>query len=330
MRHNHASALILFLFLFLSACDREAAVTFKKTETVMGTEVSVTVVAKSRDDGERAIEAAFDEVRRLDRMMSLYKDDSEITSINMFAGKKPVRVSPEIIDVVDAANRISELTHGTFDITVGPLIVLWQMRLEEGKVPTQEEIDAVKRRVGYRNIRIDRKRSEIFLERPGMIMDLGGAAKGYAADRAAAVLASHGIKDAVVAVAGDIRVMGRRPNGAPWRIGIQHPRDKDKTIAVLELSDISISTSGDYERFKIIGKKRYHHIIDPRTGRPAEGMESVTVIGGTGAVIDPLTTALFILGPKDGMDIVKKLGYEAVFVDINGSVTSTKGIAIAN
>ncbi len=328
MRHYHASALTLFLLF--SGCDRDAAVTLKKTDTVMGTEVSMTVVAKSRDDGEKAIDAAFNEVRRLDRMMSLYKDDSEITRINMSAGKRPIRVSPEIIDVVDAANRISELTHGAFDITAGPLIVLWQMRLEEGKVPTQEEIDAVKRRVDYKGIRIDRNRSEIFLERPGMIMDLGGAAKGYAADRAAAVLKSHGIKDAVVAVAGDIRVMGRRPGGAPWRIGIQHPRDKDKTIAVLELSDISISTSGDYERFKIIGKKRYHHIIDPRTGRPAEGMESVTVIGGTGAVIDPLTTALFILGPRDGMDLVKKLGYEAVFVDVNGSVSSTKGIAIEN
>lgn len=325
---RHHTALAIFFFVLLSACAKEDTMIFKKTEIIMGTEVSVTVVARSAEEGEKAIDAALEEVRRLDRMMSLYKDDNEITKINMAAGRKPVRVSPEIIEVVEAAERVSRLTRGAFDITVGPLVVLWQMRLKEGRVPSQKEIEAVMPRVGYRNIKIDRHKSEIFLEKPGMIIDLGGVAKGYAADRAASVLAGHGIRDAVIAIAGDIRVMGRRPGGEPWRIGIQHPREKDRLLGVLNLSDISVSTSGGYERFMIVGKERYHHIIDPRTGMPAEGMESVTIIGSEGAIIDPLTTALFILGQKEGMNLVKKLGYEAVFVDSNGTVLSTEGIKL--
>lgn len=312
--------------IVLVGCIKNKPETFQKTETIMGTVVTVTVAADSAEKGNAAIDEALDEIKRLDRMMSLYKDESEITKVNMAAGRQPVKVLPEVIEAVEEGNKVSEMTHGAFDVTIGPLVVLWQMRLKEGKVPSDSEIRAVITRVGYKNIVIDKKKSTIFLSRPGMILDLGGVAKGYAADRAAAVLAAKGIKNAIVSVAGDIRVMGRRPDGRAWRIGIQHPREKEKTIAVLELSDISISTSGDYERFQVINNKRYHHILDARTGLPSTGVESVTVIGDRGAVTDPLTTALFILGPKEGIKIAKQLGYEALFVDERGNVIGTGGV----
>lgn len=294
----------------------------------MGTEVSVTVSAPSAAEGDAVIEAAMAEIRRLDGMMSLFREDSEITRINLAAGKHPVKASPEMMEVVEHAWRISEISGGAFDITVGPLVVLWQMRLKEGKTPTDIEITNVLRRIGFRKIVIDGNASTIYLRKKGMIMDLGGVAKGYAADRAARVLAQRGVNNAIVAVAGDIRAMGRRPDGSPWRIGVQHPREPEKTLTVLELSDVSVSTSGDYERFKIIGSRRYHHILDPRTGRPSKGMESVTVIGDRGVVVDPLTTALFILGPEKGMQLVRSLGYEAVFVDDMGRITSTPKIRV--
>ncbi len=300
--------------------------TVQKTETIMGTQVSVTVVAKTGKEGEAAIDAAMAEVGRFDRMMSLYKDGSEITRVNMAAGKNPVKVSPEMIEVVEAARRISELTDGAFDVTVGPLVVLWQMRLKEDKVPTETEIESIKSRVGYRNIIVDKKASTLFLKKPGMIIDFGGCAKGYVADKVAELLKRRGIDNALVALAGDIRVMGHRQDGSSWRIGVQHPRDPDKTLAVLELSDQYISTSGDYERYKIVHQRRYHHILDPRTGKPSKGMESVTLVGGRGAIGDPLTTALFILGPEKGMPLVKKLGYEAIFVDDKGTVIMTNGL----
>lgn len=321
---KRVSFFVLIFFLLVTGCTRLKTV--QKTETVMGTKVSITVVAKTAEEGEAAIDAALAEVRRLDEMMSLYKDDSEITRVNMAAGKKPVKVSPEMIEVVEAARKISELTDGAFDVTVGPLVVLWQMRLKEGNGPTDEEIRRILAFVGHQHIIIDKQSSTLFLKKPNMIMDFGGVAKGYAADKAAEVLKRRGIENAIVALAGDIRVMGHRTDNSPWRIGVQHPRAPDENLTVLELSDKSISTSGDYERFAIKGAKRYHHILDPRTGKPSEGMESLTITGDRGEVIDPLTTALFILGPEKGMKIVKKLGYEAIFVDNKGEVTSTPGI----
>lgn len=315
---------LFLLTLALSGCNK--AWTFQKTESIMGTEVTITVVARSEDEANAAIEAGMAEIRRFDRMMSLYKDDSEIAQVNLAAGKHPVTVSPEMIEAAEAAIRVSEMTGGAFDATVGPLVVLWQMRLKEGKVPTDREIARIRHVVDYRNIVVDRKSSTILLKHPGMIMDFGGVAKGYIADKVGVLLKKRGIDNAIVSIAGDIRIIGRRPDGKPWRIGVQHPREKEKTLAVLGLSDTYISTSGDYERYKIVQKKRYHHIIDPRTGRPSEGMESVTVIGNEGAVADPLTTALFILGPDKGMKIVKSLGFEAIFGDSAGRVTMTDGI----
>ena len=316
----------LVLLLLFSGCTRQKSV--QKTETIMGTEVSITVVAKTAEEGAAAIDAAMNEVRRLDAMMSLYKDDSELTRVNLAAGKAHVKVSPEVIEVAERAEEISTLTGGAFDVTIGPLVVLWQMKLKEGKVPTDDEITRIRGRMGHWNIVIDKKASTVFLKIPNMIMDLGGCAKGYAADKAAEVLKKRGIDNGIVAIAGDIRAMGRREDGKPWRIGIQHPREPDKTLTVLELADKSISTSGDYERFQVVNKKRFHHIFDPRTGRPSEGVESVTVIGDQGALIDPLTTALFILGPEKGLKIVKDLGYEAIFVDDKGQVVTTEGIKI--
>ncbi|MBS1243382.1 MAG: hypothetical protein H6R44_1137 [Nitrospirae bacterium] len=315
----------MLLAVFAFGCSKQR--TTQKTETIMGTQVSITVVAPTAEEGERAVDAAMAEIRRLDAMMSLYKDTSEIAKVNLAAGTVPVKVSPEMIEVVEHAAKISELSGGVFDVTIGPLVVLWQMRLKEGKAPTDEEIAGVRPLVNYRNIVIDKKASTLFLKKKGMILDLGGM-KGYIADRVADLMKRRGINNALIALAGDIWALGRREDGNPWRIGVQHPREKDKTLTVLELSDKYICTSGDYERFVIREKKRYHHIIDPRTGRPSTGVISVTLIGKQGAFIDPLAKIPFILGPEEGMKIVRKLGAEAIIVDDRGKVTSTEGIRI--
>jgi thiamine biosynthesis lipoprotein len=318
----------LFIFMVLAAalfggCPR--ARTVQKTETIMGTDVTITVVDQSIEAAEAAIEAGMAELRRLDAMMSLYKDTSEITKVNLAAGKEPVKVSPEMIEVVEQAAEISRLSGGVFDVTVGPLVVLWQMRLKEGKVPTDNEIARVRPLVNYRNIVVDKSASTIFLKKTGMIMDFGGM-KGYTADRVAGLFRKRGIKNAVIAVAGDIWVLGHRDDGKSWRIGVQHPREHDKTLTVLDLSDKYISTSGDYERFVIREKKRYHHIIDPRTGKPSTWVISVTLVGDKGAFIDPLAKVPFILGPEEGMKIVKKHGAEAIIVDEGGKVYMTDGV----
>ncbi len=315
--------LILPALMLFAGCAR--ARTVQKSETIMGTEVTITVVALSPEEGESVIDAGMAELRRLDAMMSLYKDTSEITKVNLAAGKGPVHVSPEMIEVVEHAMEVSRLSDGVFDVTIGPLVVLWQMRLKEGKVPADDEIARVRPLVNFRNIVVDRKASTIFLKKTGMIMDFGGM-KGYMADRVADLFRKRGIRNAVIAVAGDIWALGRREDGSPWRIGVQHPREHDKTLTVLELSDKYVSTSGDYERFVIREKKRYHHIIDPRTGKPSAGVISATLIGDKGAFIDPLTKIPFILGPEKGMKIVRKFGAAAIIVDEQGKVFMTEGI----
>lgn len=316
---------LLLLALIAGGCTRSRTV--QRTETMMGTQVTITVVAATPADGEAAIDAGMAELRRLDAMMSLYKDASEVSKVNAAAGKAPVRVSPEMLDIVERAAEVSRLSSGVFDITVGPLVVLWQMRLKEGTVPTDAEIEGVLPLVNYRNLVVDRKDSTLFLKRQGMIMDLGGM-KGYLADRVADLFRQRGVTNALIAVAGDIWALGRREDGSPWRIGIQHPRDKDRVLTVLELSDRYVCTSGDYERFVIREKKRYHHIIDPRTGRPSEGTISATLVGDRGAFVDPLAKVPFILGPERGMAFISRLGVEAVIVDADGRATATPGISL--
>ena len=320
---KHFFIVAMAVLALAGGCSRPRSV--QKTEAIMGTDVTITVVAKSAEEGEAAIDAGMAELRRLDAMMSLYKDTSEITQVNLAAGKHPVKVSPEMIEAEEAARKISDLSGGVFDVTVGPLVVLWQMKLKEGTIPSDREIARIKPLVNYRNVVVDRKHSTIFLKKKGMIMDFGGM-KGYMADRVKDLLKKRGINDAVIALAGDIWVLGRRDDGKPWRIGVQHPREKDKVLAVLDLSDKYISTSGDYERFVIVEKKRYHHIIDPRTGKPSKGVISATLVGDRGAVIDPLAKVPFILGPEEGLKIVKKLGAEAIIVDDHGKVYTTDGI----
>jgi len=316
---------LLVVLSFLSGCSEQR--TAQRTETIMGTQISITVVAPTAEQAVSAITAGMDEVRRFDAMMSLYKDDSEITKVNLAAGKRPVRVSPEMIEAVQQAEEISRRSGGVFDITIGPLVVLWQMRLKEGTVPSDEEISRVRPLVNYRNIIIDKKASTILLKRPGMIMDLGGM-KGYIADQVAGLMKRRGITNALIALAGDIWALGHREDGTPWRIGVQHPREKDRTLAVLELSDRYVCTSGDYERFVIKEKKRYHHIIDPRTGKPSTGIISVTLVGKKGALIDPLAKVPFILGAEKGMGLINEYGAEAIIVDDQGKVTSTAGIVL--
>jgi thiamine biosynthesis lipoprotein len=312
--------------LLAIGCTDSRLKTLQKTETIMGTQVTITVVAAHEGSGSIAIDAAMAEIRRLDEMMSLYKNTSEIVRVNKAAGRQPVAVSPEMIEVVETAARISDLTKGAFDVTVGPLVALWRTRLKENRVPTDVEIAAAAKLVGYKNIVINKKGTTLFLKKTGMILDFGGVAKGYAADKAAAVLKKHGIENGIVALAGDIRVMGRRPDNKPWRIDVQHPREHQKSLAVLELTDRFISTSGDYERFQIVQSKRYHHIINPHTGKPSQGMISVTLIGENGAFTDAFTTAIFVLGMERGRSLVNKLGIEAILEDDTNKIVMTEGV----
>ena len=292
----------------------------------MGTEMEITVVSADEKKAHKAIDAAFEEISRIERMMSTYISGSQISIINKSAGEKPVKSDAELIGLVKRAVEYAGMTDGSFNIAVGPLIRLWKIA-DGGDIPDKDEINRAQGLINYKDIIIDEKQGTIFLRKKGMSIDLGGIAKGYASDRAKAVLKQHGIASGIVAVAGDISAFGRKVDGSKWRIGIQHPRKKDEFIGVIELQDEAVSTSGDYERFFIKDGRRYHHIIDPKTGEPSDKCQSATVIAKEGTATDALSTGIFIMGPEKGIALVDRLkDVEAVIVDAKGNVKVSSGL----
>lgn len=293
----------------------------------MYTIVSITVSSDSEEKATRAIDNAFKELDRLAGLLNFYSEDSEVSMINRNAGIRPVRVSSDTLDIIEKALYVSAQTYGAFDVTVGPVVKLWDF---QNKVIPDEDILREKLKyVGYKNIIVDKKQSTVFLRKKGAQIDLGGIIKGYAADRAAEVLIKNSIKSGIVAVGGDIKTFGNRPDGKPWNVGIQNPRQKgkdDEIFAVVDLSDMAISTSGDYERFFVKDGKWYHHLLNPKTGYPVYECRSVTVIAKDAVFTDAFATGVFVLGPQKGMDILKRLGFDGVIVDKNGKIFVTEGI----
>lgn len=289
----------------------------------MDTIVTITVVSDSSRTADTAINEAFRELRSLEEKFNFYSEKSEISEINRNAGKRPVKVSEETIDILKKAIYVSEITDGAFDITTGPLTRIWDFHNKV--VPDDRIIKETLKLVNYRDIIVNEKQKTVFLRKKGMLIDLGGIAKGYGADRAMEVLKKNGITSCLVAIAGDIRASGLKPDGTPWLIGIRHPRSEgsDTIIASLPLRDSAISTSGDYERFFIKEGKRYHHILDPRTGYPSLATGGVSVIADAGYLSDSLATAVFVLGPEKGIEFLKRQGYRGIFITEDLKVYST-------
>ncbi|MCE5312875.1 MAG: FAD:protein FMN transferase, partial [Nitrospiraceae bacterium] len=326
-----SSKIFILLFtaalLALSCENREALKEYKSTHMSMDTLVSLTLVAESAKKADSAAQAAFKEIDKLHKQLDFFSKDSEVSMINDNAGIRPVVISDNLVDLLEKVLLVSHNSKGAFDITTGPVNELWDFH--SMIVPTDRQIKQRLPLINYRNIEIDKDRSTVFLKKKGMKIDLGGIAKGYAADRLTKIVTGAGIKSGIVAVGGDIRVIGKRPDGSLWRIGIKNPRmDKNKSdlLGSVRLSDKSISTSGDYERFFTIGSRRYHHLIDPATGYPSDRAICSTVITEDSSFADALATAVFILGPQKGIELLNKTASEGIIMDAQGKIHATEGI----
>lgn len=318
--------LCLSLILFYSCSTGNGSV-YRQSKALMDTYVTVTVVSSSKDQARRAVQDAFSEIERFGDLINFFSDKSELSKINRNAGIAPVRVSPLTLDVVEKSLYVARESDGAFDPTIGPEIHMWDF-FKKIK-PSDDEIRKKLPLVNYRNVVVDNKDSTVFLKEKGMMLDLGGIAKGYGADLAVAALKKDGIRAGIVAIAGDIRTFGSKPDGSPWNIGIQNPRQKDKEdeiIATVRLSNKAISTSGDYQRYFILGGRRYHHLLDPKTGYPAMHCRSVSVVADKGVFTDSFATAVFIMGPDKGMKLLKKLNMDGVIIDTDGHIDVTAGL----
>jgi FAD:protein FMN transferase len=295
-----------------------------REEAIMGTRCAVELWATDRAAGNAAIEAVLADMRRIDALMSTYKPDSEISRVNANAAKGPVPVTAELFGLLQTAQQYSGLSKGAFDITYASVGYLYDYR--QHFHPDEKTLAAALPTVDYRQLRLDAATRTVAFGRPGMRIDLGGIAKGHAVDRGIQILKDRGFTHAMVNAGGDTRVSGDR-FGKPWVVGIRHPDRKDEVTMRIPLVDAAFSTSGDYERYFDEGGVRYHHIIDPKTGRSPHAVRSVTIIASNATRTDGLSKTVFILGPKDGIDFINTLpDADAIVIAADGKVSYSKGL----
>ncbi len=323
-------SLIVLTSLMLTAslsCSAKKESMYKKSMPMMDTIVSITVVCESKERAEKAMEEAFAAIDHIGNLINYYSDTSELSAINRNAGISETKVSPETFGIIEEAIYVADSSEGSFDPTIGPIIKLWDFA--DKKMPSETEVRHALPLVNWRDIIMDRKTLTVMLRKKGMMLDLGGIAKGYAADIAVACLIKQGISSGLVSIAGDIRTFGLKPDNSPWTIGIKNPRQttcRDEIIAKIRLTEKAISTSGDYERYFIAEGKRYHHLLDPKTGFPAATCRSVSVVADKAVYTDAFSTAIFVLGPDKGMKLAEDLGMDALIIDSNGTTHSTDGL----
>ncbi|MAB52253.1 MULTISPECIES: FAD:protein FMN transferase [unclassified Marinobacter] len=269
-----------------------------------------------------AVLALFD---RIDRQMSRYREDSELSRVNREAANGPVEVSDSLFTVLQQALRISELSHGAFDISFGSIGYLYDFRARQQ--PSDEELAEGLAKVNYRSVVLDPSANTVRFLDEGVRLDLGGIAKGYTVDRGIDILKSFGIRHARLSAGGDLRLLGDK-RGKPWIVGIRDPRSESRNAMVLPLTNVAVSTSGDYERFFFDdNNERVHHILSPATGKPAKGVQSVTILGDDSITTDGLSTAVFVLGAAKGLEMVNRLkGIDAVIIDEQRQVHYSDGL----
>lgn len=318
---------IVNLLLLLVVCNLPAQIVHTRKTYMLGSPFEMTVVANDTIQGNKYINQAVAEVKRIENLISDWIPTTEISRVNQNAGMAPVKVSREVFELVERSIKISKLTNGAFDISYASMDKIWKFDGSMKEMPTEEAIKNSVAKVGYHNILLNEKELTVFLKNKGMKLGLGGIGQGYIADQIKALLIQNGCKSGIVNVSGDIFAWGKQPDGKPWTVAIVNPMNKNKVFATFPLEDSAVETSGSYEKFVTFNGKRYTHIIDPRTGYPATGIVSVSVFAKTTELADALATGIFVLGVDVGLDLVNQLkGIECIIVDDRGVVHSSENI----
>jgi len=291
----------------------------------MGTLITVEIWSEQKQHAEDCSARVMEEMRRIDRTMSPFIETSDLSRINQRAAQGPVTISKELFELIQKAQRLSELSDGAFDITFASVGYRYDYR--NRKKPSDTDIQKNLDKINFRHLVLDPDRQTIFFKKQGVRIDLGGIAKGHAVDNSIAILKRCGIRDGLVTAGGDTRIMGDH-HGRPWMTGIKDPRHEDRSIIAIPLENTAVSTSGDYERFFIENGVRYHHILSPKTGKSVDTTQSVTVIGPDATTTDGLSTTIFILGPEKGLALAEKLkDIDVIIIDAQGKTHYSSGLA---
>jgi thiamine biosynthesis lipoprotein len=299
----------------------------KRSQMLMGTVVFVTAVGTDESTAHQAAKAGLEEIRRLEELLSTWIPTSELSQVNDAAGREAVQVSQETFQVLERSLDMAKLTNGGFNIAVGPAVKAWDAS-GDGQIPPQEDLESLRPRIDVSQIHLDKKKRTVWLQRPGMQIDVGGIGKGYAADLAARVMKASGATAGVVALSGDIKTFGRMPDDQRFVFGIQHPRkEQGEILGRIELENEAVSSAGDYQRYFMKDGIRYHHILDPATLQPARECQSVTVVAKEGVMADGLDTGIFVMGPEKGMALIESLtDVEGIIVGQDGKISVSSGL----
>lgn len=306
-----------------SNAESDRLVRLSREQPLMGTTFRITVLAPDQIRGSRAIDAAFSEIERVEHLISGWESTSELSAVNRAAGEKPVRVGPELMELVETSLRLSAKTEGAFDITFAGCGSLWSFRKPD--IPSPSALAACRGKIGFERIELDTDDSTVFLPESDMEIGVGGIGKGYGVDRAAETLEKQGVTNYIVDGGGDVRVRAD-DRERPWRVGVAHPRQRGRLLGQLAVREGAVVSSGDYERYFERDGKRYHHILDPKTARPARKAVAVTVLSDRTAAADALSTGLFVMGPEEGLELAERMpDVEAMIIDPELEVHATEG-----
>ncbi|BDD11486.1 FAD:protein FMN transferase (plasmid) [Fulvitalea axinellae] len=320
--------LVVFLFVGIHS-NAFAQRVFKEKDKLMGCGFEFTVVANDLAEGTEYINIARNEIKRIERLISSWDPSSQTSTINAKAGIEPVKVSVELFDLIERSLKVSNLTGGAFDISYASMDRIWRFDGSMSLMPDKQTVAKSVEKVGYKNIVLNKSEKTVFLKKKGMRIGFGAIGKGYAADRAKALLRKRGVTGGIINASGDLTAWGKQPDGKDWMVAIVNPMNKKKVFSWMPLDGRAVVTSGDYEKFVTLEGKRYSHIIDPRTGYPSHGTVSVTVITRNAEIADALATSIFVMGPKVGLDLVNQLkGIDCIIVDERGKVRASDNLQL--
>ena len=297
----------------------------------MGSRFDITVVASNEKEGNEYIDSAIFEIARIEKLISSWDVNSETSLINKLSGIKPIKVDKELFDLIERSIAISTLTNGAFDISYASMDRIWKYDGTMREMPSEEKISSSIKKVGYQNIIIDKEAQTVFLKLKGMKIGFGAIGKGYAADKAKALLIEKGAKAGIINASGDLNAWGKQANGRDWMVAITNPLNKNKVFSWLPINDSAIVTSGNYEKFISFNGIRYSHIIDPRTGYPSTGIISTSIMTSNAELADAISTSVFVMGVETGLDFINQLkGVDCIIIDEQNKIHTSNNIKLSN
>ena len=304
---------------------------YNKALKLMGNRFQISVVAENETWANERIDAAIGEIQRIEKLLTTFSNDSETSLINENAGIAPVKVSRETYELIERSTKISRVTQGAFDITYGSVDKrLWNFDTNMKSLPDKETARKRVDLINYRNINLDNENATVFLKKKGMRIGFGGIGKGYAAEKAKQVMQEMGVESGIVNASGDLTCWGHQPNGKPWTIGIVNPNAAGQVFSCMNVTNMAIATSGNYEKYIMVNGKKYSHTIDPRTGLPVTGIKSVTIITPNAEISDAMATPVMIMGIKAGINMVNQIkDMEAILIDDHDKIYTSDNIRLS-